>query len=153
MYVPCMFKERYSGVWVRLSYVPCCSGCSTFILHTPLLSSSSSYLPSYSSSSEAPPISPPLYLSNRIPFLFDLFQFYVELCFILAWLAFFYIYSTHPYSRLLYFFLAVVVSLDQDSNSRWPPRSLRSPAHWSSIYGRLSREKVNRLSQATNEKY
>lgn len=48
------------------------------------------------------PYPPPLYLSNRIHFLFDLFQFYVELCFILAWLAF-YIYSTHPYSRLFFF--------------------------------------------------
>lgn len=101
-----MFKERYSGVWVRLSYVPCCSGCSTFILHTPLLSSSSSsYLPPPPTPPHRRllPYPPPLYLSNRIHFLFDLFQFYVELCFILAWLAF-YIYSTHPYSRLFFFF-------------------------------------------------
>lgn len=141
-----MFKVRYSGVWVRLSYVP----CLTFILHTPLLSSS--YLPPPAPSSEAPP---PCTCQIGSLYFILLFLF---LCGIVCYThlaRFLYILYTPLLTSLIFFSSqsSLVVSLDQDSDSRWPPRPLRSPAHWSSIYGRLSREKVNRLSQATEEKY
>lgn len=115
-----MFKVRYSGVWVRLSYVP----CLTFILHTPLLSSS--YLPLLLIGGSSP-----LYLSNRIPFFIIIyFYFYVELCFILAWLAF-YIYSTHPYSRLLFFFSRsrCSSSVSIKTATVGGPRALSVPLH------------------------
>lgn len=127
---PCTLHVQggYSEVWVLLSYVlRCCSVVAALDIH-PTYTSPPLPIPSYSSSSEAPPLAihtpPPVPVKYNHLFIYFYSSFKWDR--VLYSLVSLYIYTLHTLTYVSYFFFSqssLVVNLDQDSDSRWPPRS------------------------------